>query len=295
MHGEGYARLRVELTYLWRFGRQPDLERPTRFTEWVQWRKLNDRSPDQPQLLDKVASKKLATHLLGREAVLPLLWTGEIMPMDRPFGAAAMVKSRHGCKQYQPVRNDAEWRAAARRSERWRRRSYGGWLDEWAYRDIPAGLMAECLLGDGRTLPVDYKIYVFGGQATHIQVHLDRASDHRWILHDRYFRQLVPSRDKPPPPRSLKAMLEAAEILSQGRDFLRVDFFEGCTGPLFGEFALYPGSGLDPFGADWVDFELGRLWHAARKERSQSATHGNARQLSPNVRGDAAAGVASIG
>ena len=61
MHGEGYARLRVELTYLWRFGQRPDLERPTRFTEWVQWRKLNDRSPDQPQLLDKVVSKKLAT------------------------------------------------------------------------------------------------------------------------------------------------------------------------------------------------------------------------------------------
>ena len=51
-------------------------------------------------------------------------------------------------------------------------------------------------------------------------------------------------------------------------DFLRVDFYEVDGRPLFGEFCLYPGSGLDPFSADWIDFELGGLWRAAYDPRS---------------------------
>ncbi len=126
-----------------------------------------------------------------------------------------------------------------------------------------AGLLAEPLIGDGKTLPVDIKIYVFGGRATHVQVHLDRAGAHRWVLHDREYRPLAGHGDGPAPPRSLNAMLEGAEALAAGFDFLRVDFYEVDGVPRFGEFCLYPGSGLDPFAADWIDFELGQLWHAA--------------------------------
>lgn len=70
--------------------------------------------------------------------------------------------------------------------------------------------------------------------------------------------------DAPPPPRTLPAMLSAAEALADGMDFVRVDFYEIAGKPLFGEFCLYPGSGLDPFAADWIDLELGELWRRAR-------------------------------
>ena len=141
-------------------------------------------------------------------------------------------------------------------------------LDEWAYHDITRGLLAEPLLGNGGGLPIDYKVYVFGGQATHVQVHLGRRQNHRWILHDRDWRQLVAMPDRPSPPRSLPAMLDAAEALAVGQDFLRVDFYEIAGKPLFGEFCLYPGSGLDPFAADWIDFELGDLWRLAKANLS---------------------------
>jgi hypothetical protein len=55
-------------------------------------------------------------------------------------------------------------------------------------------------------------------------------------------------------------MLAAAEHLARNTDFLRVDFYELAGQPVFGEFCLYPGSGLDPFPAPWIDFELGKLW-----------------------------------
>lgn len=264
------AHARISLTYLWRHGRLPDLDNPQRFTERVQVRKLCDRAPEFTQLMDKLAAKALAGQVLGKDWVIPTLWADEHLPDTPPFIFPAIVKARHGCNQYAALRtalNAAKWRHLQRRARRWIAKPYGLWLDEWAYRNVPRAVLAEPLVGNGPDLPIDYKIYVFGGRATHVQVHLGRAGAHRWILHDRNWGQLVKSADCPPPPQSLGAMLDAAEALAAGRDFLRVDFYEIDGKPLFGEFCLYPGSGLDPFAADWVDFELGALWREAQLKR----------------------------
>jgi hypothetical protein len=262
------AEARVVLTYLWRHRRLPDLASARRFTEQVQLRKLYDRDPRQPLLMDKVAAKALAGERLGADWVTPTQWRGPALPDTLPFPTPAIVKARHGCNQYAVLRDHptrAVWRALQARAERWVAGPYGFWLSEWAYEDVPREIIAEPLIGDGRTLPLDYKIYVFGGVATHVQVHLDRAGGHRWVLHDRDYRPLVPCADRPARPRSLDAMLAAAEELARGFDFLRVDFYEVDGRPRFGEFCLYPGSGLDPFAADWIDFELGALWQSARE------------------------------
>ena len=217
--------------------------------------------------MDKIAAKRMAAELLGPGWITPTLWHGAALPASPPFPTPAILKARHGCNQYAVLRRgptDGEWNALRSRSSRWMAGPYGRWLDEWAYDGVPRALIAEPLLGDGRTLPLDYKIYVFGGRATHVQVHLDRAGDHRWILHDRAFRPLVAASEYLPAPRCLNAMLSAAETLAAGHDFLRVDFFEVDGAPRFGEFCLYPGSGLDPFPTDNIDLELGKLWHDAR-------------------------------
>lgn len=41
-------------------------------------------------------------------------------------------------------------------------------LDEWGYRDVLRGILAEPLLGGALPLHIDCKIYVFGGEATHV-------------------------------------------------------------------------------------------------------------------------------
>lgn len=269
-----WAQMRVMLTYIWRHQRIPELAAAPRFTEMVQRRKLYDRDPRHPPLLDKVASKQLAANLLGPGWTTPTLWHGTALPASPPFCTPAFLKARHGCNQYAVLRevpSARRWFALQNRTSEWMAGPYGQWLDEWAYEGIPCGLIAEPLLGNGRELPVDYKIYVFGGRATHVQVHLDRAHNHRWILHDRAFRPLVNVSERPPAPRSLGSMLDAAETLAAGQEFLRVDFFEIDGIARFCEFCLYPGSGLDRFAADWIDFELGALWRAARAARGDAA------------------------
>lgn len=267
-----WRRVRIGLTYLWRHHRLADLETPQRFTELVQLRKLFDRDPDLPRLSDKVLVKARVAEALGAEWCVPTLWSGTSLPPAPCFAPPAVVKSRHGCNQFAFLRippTGDEWSRLRRRAAGWTARPYGEWLDEWLYRDIPRGLLAEPMIGDGGALPTDYKIYVFGGRATHVQVHLDREHRHRWVLHDRHWRPLArdPS-DRPAPPSSLSAMLDAAERLAANLSFARVDFYEDRGRPLFGEFSFYPGSGLDPFEEDWIDFELGSLWRAALADQN---------------------------
>lgn len=258
------ARTRVALTYWWRHGRWPQLENPQAFTEWVQWRKLNDRDPGLARLTDKSHAKTLAASLLGPGAIIPTLWRGTELPEQPPAPLPLVVKANHGCNQYRVIRTIDEWLAVRALAPRWMATTYGSWLDEWHYRAATKALIIEPFVSSDGDLPRDYKVYVFGGRAACVQVHLDRAHAHRWLQFDRDWALLSRATSPlPPAPATLTQMLAAAEAIAGPRDFLRVDFFEVGGRMLFGETCLFPGSGLDPFDPPELDLLLGRYWASA--------------------------------
>ena len=258
------AEARVALTYGWRHGRWPSLRQPRRFTEWVQWRKLYDRDPNLAALTDKGHSKQMVAAMVGDAMTVPTYWEGTVLPLHSPWPMPFIVKANHGCNQYRVVWNDADYREVRRLAPHWLRQVYGAWLDEWHYRAARRQLIVEPYLGSETALPLDYKIYVFGGRAAIVQLHEGRGGDHRWSQYDLSWRPLSVGASAVLAPQSLDEMIAAAEQLSQGFDFLRVDFYELEGKPLFGEFCLYPGSGLDPFYPDSLDDWLGALWTAGR-------------------------------
>ena len=259
-------RLRVRLCYIWRHGRLPDLTDPTLFTELVQVRKLHDRDLRMPPLADKVRAKGLVAGMIGPEWVTPTLWSGTSLPEDAPWPRPFVVKSRHGCKQVRVVRDGDDWAAIREEAHRWMRRPYGLWLDEWVYRRIPLGLLVEAFAGPGPDLPLDYKLFAFGGRVEYIQVHLDREGDHRWIVMDRDWNRVSAATPDPDPPRpaALRRMIAAAETLGRPFDFVRVDLYDLADGPRFGELTFYPGSGLDRFDPPALDAAMGARWLRAR-------------------------------
>lgn len=239
------------------------LDRPRRFTEFIQQRKLLDRDPRIPLLIDKVEVKMFVASVLGTEWVTPTLWSGEILPEELPFPGPFVVKSRHGCKQYRVVQNASDdWDAVRLAAAGWMQRPYGNWLDEWGYRDVPRGLLIEPFVGDGQTLPVDYKLYVFHGRVEAIQVHIDRETCHRWMIFDRNWCGISTNADRlsVPEPTSLPLMIDGAEALGKAFGFVRVDFYDVGGVPRFGEMTFYPGSGLDPFHPPKLDKLLGEYW-----------------------------------
>ena len=253
--------MRVALAYAWRHGRWPMLADPQRFTEWVQWRKLNDRDEPRARLTDKLHGKDVAASALGDDMIIPTLWEGGELPPVAPWPMPFIVKANHGCRQFVVVRDAADYVRARRQSPRWLRRVYGDWLDEWHYRLARRMLVVEPFIS-GDDLPLDYKIYVFGGRAAMVQFHEGRGTVHRWSQYDCHWRALSARASRAPPPASLPTMIAAAERLGEGHDFVRVDFYEVDGRPLFGEFCLYPGSGLDPFDPPSLDDWLGAQWSA---------------------------------
>ncbi len=127
-------------------------------------------------------------------------------------------------------------------------------------------LLVEPYIG-GAELPM---VYVFGARAELVQLHSGRGRDHRW---SQFSRDWTPLSDDPisaEAPSQLSEMLAAAEAVAGGEEFLRVDFYCERETLKFGEFCLYPGSGLDPFTPDTLDLMLGQYWGAARSGRSCS-------------------------
>lgn len=261
----GTSKLRVQLTYWWRHRRLAQLQKPLLFTEWVQHRKLHDRDPRLPALADKVRAKTFVAESLGEEWVTPTLWEGTSLPAEPAWDFPYVVKARHGCGQFRVVRSSDDHADAVELSQRWMRQSYGAWLDEWLYGEIERGLLVEPFIGQAETLPIDYKIFVFGGQARFIQVHLGRGEDHRWIVLDPDWNRVSPPTDDSDParPGSIGDMLSAAERLSAGFCFVRADFYEIMGKPRFGELTFYPGSGLERVEPPRLDLLMGLLWSAA--------------------------------
>lgn len=261
------AHARIRLLYLWRHRKLPDLGNPRSFNESVQWRKLHDRDARLPLFADKVRVKDIVADRIGGEWVIPTYWHGTELPVRSDWATPVVLKSRHGSNQYAFAFDaQANWSALRRQAKSWMKREYGFWLDEWAYSQIPRGIIVEPFIGEEKTLPVDYKFYVFGGRVEYVQVHLDRGGRHRWILFDRHWRRVSADTadHDPSPPRTLVRMIEAAEELGRGFDFVRVDLYEVCGKPLFGEMTFYPGSGLDPFSPPSLDAMIGAHWSRAR-------------------------------
>ncbi len=257
-----WARMRVAIIYRWRLGRWPDLDAPARFTEWVQWRKLYDRRHSLALLTDKAHSKAIAEVRLGSALSIPTLWLGERLPEIAPWPTPFIVKANHGCGQFVVVRSGADYAKAKAKAPGWIKRAYGGLLDEWHYGAARRLVLVEPFIG-GAKLPLDYKVYVFGGRAQVVQVHAGRGAKHRWTQFDRDWQPLSDDPIAAKAPDCLSQMLAAAEAMAGDEAFLRVDFYCENGALKFGEYALYPGSGLDPFTPDTLDLELGALWSRA--------------------------------
>jgi hypothetical protein len=269
----------LPMMFLVRNGYLPDLARPTTFNELMQVRKLTDRNPLYPVLADKIRVKDYVAERLGPEWVIPTLWFGDTLPETIEWPTPFVLKSSHGSQQCLFVRSpDVDWAQMRRKAMAWLKKPYGQLLHEWLYSQVERRLLIEPYVGDVTCLPVDYKFFVFGGRAEYIQVDTDREHAHKRTMFDRNWERLPLRLRYPIDPRpiekppSLPLLMEAAEELSRGFDFVRVDFYEVAGQRLFGEMTFYANSGLDRFTPASFDKQFGAHWLAASRARAKSSS-----------------------
>jgi FPC/CPF motif-containing protein YcgG len=61
-------------------------------------------------------------------------------------------------------------------------------------------------------------------------------------------------------PSSFARMVEIAEELARGVDFVRVDLYDTPDGIKFGELTNYPGAAVERWEPESVEIELGACW-----------------------------------
>jgi hypothetical protein len=257
--------------YRAKFGIYPDVMRPKGFNEKIQARKLFDRRPILTTMADKAAVRDYVAERVGRH-VLPVWYHLTEDPADLPFAslpARYVLKATHGSgwvhivKQHDPAQEPA----LIQLCREWLTRNFYDQSVEWAYRAVPRRIAAEEFLDNGAGEPAeDYKFFTFNGRVEFLQVDTSRFAGHKKNFFDRYWKP-VPLRQEAensteeiPKPRNFAALIELAEALAKGIDFVRADLYSVGGKVYFGELTATPGNGYFRFDPPEYDLTFGKLW-----------------------------------
>lgn len=274
LFSERMAERDLRKLYFSAHGRYPNIRKPKLFTEKIQHRKLYDKDQRFSLCADKVLVKDYVHGRLGADILIPTLYSGERLPppAQRTWPLPFVIKTNHGSSFNIFVRQDSDldWPAIEAKLAIYLAIDFGAYLKEWHYSKIVRQILIEPFLSEDGELPVDYKIFVFGGTPEYIQVDTDRESAHKRIFFDvgwkpQTFQFTYPLETKPiDRPSSLDTMLSAAAVLGRDFDFVRVDFYEIGGRPYFGEMTFTPEAGFGKFDPPEIDTLFGEMWTASR-------------------------------
>lgn len=154
-------------------GHIPNLMHPASMSEKYLWRKIVDRNPFFVTCCDKLATKQwVAMHhpdiptaevLWQGESLQELDWSNVTQPVFLKLNKASgtNLKLEPGPLDYSILANA---------TATWMRRNLDASRGEWSYGEVPRRLFIEADLTLGDEPVVDFSVYVFGDEITHISV-----------------------------------------------------------------------------------------------------------------------------
>ena len=263
----------LKVQYRLKTGRKLDLKNPKRFTEKLQWYKVNYRNPILASCVDKYDVREYVSNC-GLENILNKCY-GVFNSVDEiDFGSLPerfVAKKTNGsgglnvlfCKDKSTFNFD-EAKKIMRNWVKEDENDTGG--REWAYNGLKSRIVIEEYLENSQNPEAgisDYKFFCFDGKVYGLVVDVDRYIGHKRNFYDANWNYLDVSSDCPnfgdnlPKPEGFEKLVETAEVLSKGFPFVRVDLYLVENKIYFGELTFYPWSGYVQFTPDSFDFELG--------------------------------------
>lgn len=263
----------LKMQYRVKLGRKLNLQNPIRFTEKIQWYKINYRNPVMHICVDKYSVRDYVEKKGLGELLVPLYghydkvedvnW--EDMPdsfvikTQQGGGGLSVVLCLH--KTEDKIKEITEKLSVPYKYVKPNR---GG--REWAYWGNPAGIVVEQLLINPDNPDAglnDYKFMCYNGKVRYIVADVDRYIGHKRNFYNRQWENLHIGSDCPesdreiPCPENLDRMIEIAEKLSEDFPFVRVDLYNIAGMIYFGELTFYPWSGYVQYTPDEWDFRFG--------------------------------------
>lgn len=268
-------RLNTKALYLRKFGRLPDLKEPKTLNEKLLKLKLEryGRDPLVRRCADKFAVREFVASRGLEDTLVKLLAV-----YDRPehidwtsLPPAFALKWNFGCGYniICPDKAALDTRAAERQLKKWGREPFWSYYSELQYRGVDKKLIAEEYIGEADgTLPEDYKFYCFDGRAYCCMLCEGRREGWpKFYFFDRDFNLLRINRDSVnapagfslPKPAGLDAAFRAADALSAGFPFVRVDLYLVGRAVRFGEMTFTPAAALDNKRLPQTDLMFGEM------------------------------------
>lgn len=261
----------LNFQYKVKMGRKLSLKDPKRWTEKLQWYKVNYRTPLMKQCADKyevrdyIKSKGLDYILNKLFAVYDTVDQINFDHLPQKF----VIKTTNGsgtnilCKDKSQLDIDN----VKQTLDAWMHRDNYSVGSEWSYKDLKPKIIIEEYLEDNNNIfdgINDYKFICFNGKARYIVLDVDRHIEHKRNIYDRDWNFIDVSTDYPnfgdsvPRPEGLDDMLRVADILAGDFPFVRVDLYWVNGKIYFGELTFYPWTGYVQFSPDEFDFTLGK-------------------------------------
>lgn len=264
----------LKLQYRIKLHRSLNLKHPQRFTEKIQWYKLNYRNPVMHQCVDKYLVRDFVKSKGLENILIPLLGryrTIQDVDFDN-LPNSFVLKTTHGggglnvvvCPDKANLNVDELKEKLSFPLHKVKSRTMGR---EWAYYGLTPGLVAEELLVNTENPEAgvnDYKIFCYNGKPEYLVVDVDRYIGHKRNFYKADWTRMDVSSDCPqadmdiPKPENFDEMLRIAAKLSEDFPFVRVDLYNVNGKIYFGELTFYPWSGYVQFNPDDIDFELGK-------------------------------------
>lgn len=249
----------LKLVYWAETGRRLNIDSPSTFNEKLQWLKLYNRKPEYSNYVDKYTVRSFIQKTIGEEYLIPLIGVyNNVEEINwEMLSNKFIIKCNHGsgtniiCTD----KNSFDIKEAKRRLNKWMKKSWYWFGREWPYKNVKKKIIIEELLQDkNRSVPMDYKCWVFNGKVEFINVHFKDNGRTKINIYNRdwelqsfgmvYNNDLGRIHEKP---KNYQKMIDFAQKISNGLPFVRVDFYE-VNGKLYsGEITFYPTSGFIRF------------------------------------------------
>ena len=269
----------LKLQYRIKFKRKLDLKSPKRFTEKIQWYKLNYKNDMMPRCSDKylvreyIESKGLE-HILNdlycvfdrpEDIKLDRLPEKFVMKFSNGSGTNLICRDKSQLKEKDVIKEFKSFRFKVN----------ANLGREWPYMKVQPKIVVERLLEDETHINNavnDYKIFCYDGKPEYVICISDRYSDRcNHLVYDTDWNKVrVASEDAridedSPKPENLDEMLAIAAKLSEDFPFARIDLYSVSGKVYFGEITFYPWSGYMEFEPDEFDFVLGEKFNLRRE------------------------------
>lgn len=235
------------------FGRPLEETDPHDHVDKINYRKLYGNHAVYAFLADKYRVREFVRERVGDRYLIPLLGVYDRLTpaIFESLPDRFIIKANHGCKWHQIVTDKSRLDVVAtvRRFNGLLRRRYGRASGEYHYRLIPPRIVIEELLDDGFGPPVDYDFFCFhdGDRFDHgLAVVMPDGKRFAHFAEDGSVAEATCSAEelaRVADPPKFAEMLDVAERLSRGFDFLRIDLYNVAGRIYFGEVTCTPAGG----------------------------------------------------